>query len=38
MKNFNFKEFFIDLDTKLTTINLDCPNNAANIAVKNLSN
>ena len=38
MKNFNLEEFLIDLDTELTTINLDYPNNSANMAVKSLSN
>ena len=35
--NFGLEEFLTDLDTKLSAINLDCPNNAANMAVKNLS-
>ena len=32
MKNFNLEEFLTDLDTKPTTINLDCPNYSANTA------
>ena len=37
MENLNLNELLIDLDTKLTTIILDCPNYSANMAVKNLS-
>ena len=36
MKTFNSEEFLTNLDTKLTTINLDCSNNSANITVKKL--